>query len=184
MNKCKCHGCNPQVSDGGAASCAELDGGKFCVNVLKAAPSLLDFTSLFDHLASCTATFNLLLLSLTGCNTQGMGSGLLFCPTCGNLLLVESHGGGDNIYACQTCPYLYYIDRTITKGVPLTRKQVEPVLGGDEEWKNAARTQARCPNDACRHDQAYFQEVQIRSADEPATLFFRCTKCAVNWREG
>lgn len=43
---------------------------------------------------------------------------------------------------------------------------------------------ARCPNDACRHDQAYFQEVQIRSADEPATLFFRCTKCAVNWREG
>jgi hypothetical protein len=53
------------VSDDGAASCAELDGGKFCVNVLKAAPSLLDFTSLFDHLASCTATFNLLLLSLT-----------------------------------------------------------------------------------------------------------------------
>ena len=25
---------------------------------------------------------------------------------------------------------------------------------------------------------------QIRSADEPATLFFRCTKCACNWREG
>ena len=26
--------------------------------------------------------------------------------------------------------------------------------------------------------------LQIRSADEPATLFFRCAKCGSNWREG
>ncbi|PRW32558.1 transcription factor S [Chlorella sorokiniana] len=110
-----------------------------------------------------------------------MGSGLVFCPTCGNLLLVENHDG-QNIYACQTCPYVYYIDREISKSVPLKRKEVEPVLGGEEEWKNAPRTEARCPD--CSYHTAYFKEVQIRSADEPATLFFRCASCGCNWREG
>lgn len=36
----------------------------------------------------------------------------------------------------------------------------------------------------CGHGQAYFKEVQIRSADEPATLFFRCCKCGDIRREG
>ncbi|EFN54463.1 hypothetical protein CHLNCDRAFT_24529 [Chlorella variabilis] len=112
-----------------------------------------------------------------------MGSGLLFCPTCGNLLLVENHNG-ENQFSCSTCCYQYYIDRQITKGVPLQRKEVEPVLGGEEEWKNAPRTEARCPSDTCGHLQAYFKEAQIRSADEPATLFYRCAKCGRNWREG
>lgn len=41
-----------------------------------------------------------------------------------------------------------------------------------------------CPN--CRHDKAAYKEVQTRSADEPATLFFKClnVKCGHNWREG
>ena len=29
----------------------------------------------------------------------------------------------------------------ISKSVPLKRKEVEPVLGGEEEWKNAPRTE-------------------------------------------
>ncbi len=39
-----------------------------------------------------------------------------------------------------------------------------------------------CPK--CSHGAAYFMEVQTRSADEPATLFYRCEKCKHNWREG
>lgn len=39
-----------------------------------------------------------------------------------------------------------------------------------------------CPK--CSYHQAYFMEIQIRSADEPATLFFKCVQCAHRWREG
>lgn len=36
----------------------------------------------------------------------------------------------------------------------------------------------------CSHGEAAFMEIQTRSADEPATLFFRCCKCAFQWKEG
>lgn len=41
-----------------------------------------------------------------------------------------------------------------------------------------------CP--ACSAGQAYFMEVQIRSADEPATIFYKCVnpECNHIWREG
>ena len=40
----------------------------------------------------------------------------------------------------------------------------------------------RCP--VCPHDEAYFSQVQIRSSDEPMTIFYRCVKCFHPWREG
>lgn len=36
----------------------------------------------------------------------------------------------------------------------------------------------------CSYHQAYFMEVQTRSADEPATLFFKCVQCGQRWKEG
>ena len=30
---------------------------------------------------------------------------------------------------------------------------------------------------------AYFRQVQIRSADEPSTSFYKCVECATEWRE-
>jgi DNA-directed RNA polymerase III subunit RPC11 len=39
-----------------------------------------------------------------------------------------------------------------------------------------------CPS--CQADQAYFVEVQTRSADEPATLFYKCVDCGHRWKEG
>lgn len=41
---------------------------------------------------------------------------------------------------------------------------------------------ATCPK--CEAKQAYFRQVQIRSADEPMTSFYRCVQCANEWREG
>jgi DNA-directed RNA polymerase III subunit RPC11 len=41
---------------------------------------------------------------------------------------------------------------------------------------------AKCPR--CDSKEAFFMEIQTRSADEPASLFFRCTQCAQRWREG
>jgi len=70
----------------------------------------------------------------------------------------------------------------IVKDVPLKKKQVDDVLGGEDAWKNVPKTQATC--ERCGHGEAYFREIQTRSADEPATIFYRCIKCNKTWKEG
>ena len=60
--------------------------------------------------------------------------------------------------------------------------EVDDVLGGDDAWKNVDKTAATCPK--CDHGQAYFMQIQIRSADEPMSTFFKCVKCGNQWREG
>jgi DNA-directed RNA polymerase subunit M len=42
-------------------------------------------------------------------------------------------------------------------------------------------TERECPK--CAHKQAWYWLQQTRSADEPPTQFFRCTKCKTVWRE-
>ena len=120
------------------------------------------------------------------CDLRGQGSVgamLTFCPTCANMLLVDHspYGGGLKLY-CQTCPYTYDITTTVRSEVPCETKEVDDVLGGDEAWKNVDKTVATCPK--CDHGQAYFMQIQIRSADEPMSTFYKCCSCANQWREG
>ena len=93
--------------------------------------------------------------------------------------------------ACSACsdvsqrspPSLQYAVRDrVSTLIPLKQKVVDDVLGGDDEWKSVPTTASEC--EKCGHDKAFFREVQIRSADEPATLFFRCCKCSHVRREG
>ena len=108
-------------------------------------------------------------------------------------------------FYCQTCPYVYLVKATvrssqiplcsvarsqhacvaacwqITSEVPLEHKAVDDVLGGAEAWKNADQTDANCPK--CTNRRAYYQQLQIRSADEPMTTFYKCTECGHRWRE-
>lgn len=107
-------------------------------------------------------------------------SSMHFCPPCGNLLLLESYQGRLRFY-CQTCPYIYKLKATVCSEVPLEHKQVDDVLGGAEAWKNADQTDANCPKCTCRR--AYFQMLQIRSADEPMTTFYKCVECGHRWKE-
>ena len=78
------------------------------------------------------------------------------------------------------------------------------MLGGPDAWKNADQTEGAaeppcipCPLgrtprvhsraaatcSKCGHDRAYYQQLQIRSADEPMTTFYKCTSCGTRWRE-
>ncbi|EEB96222.1 hypothetical protein MPER_04676, partial [Moniliophthora perniciosa FA553] len=91
---------------------------------------------------------------------------MLFCPTCANLLVVSSETGF-NKWACNTCPYEFPITKQARSSTKLKRKEVDDVLGGDEMWKHADSTAASCPR--CNNGQAYFYQLQIRSADEPMT---------------
>lgn len=107
---------------------------------------------------------------------------MLFCPHCGNMLLIEDGGAAGDAglrFYCQTCPYLQKVTEIISKKLPLTRKKVDDVLGGDKAWDNVDQADAVCPN--CDHKRAYFMQIQIRSADEPMTTFYRCVACKSNW---
>ncbi len=103
-----------------------------------------------------------------------------FCPTCANLLLVEEVGQ-DVRFFCSTCPYIFDIKHTITRKKELEKKKVDDVFGGKDAWKNAPQDIAKCPK--CEHMKAYYMQLQIRSADEPSTTFYRCVECGHNWRE-
>ena len=52
-------------------------------------------------------------------------------------------------FFCQTCPYLFQIHDKVEKKVPLQRKQVDDVLGGDEAWENVDQTESTWSQAPC-----------------------------------
>ncbi|TKA24410.1 hypothetical protein B0A50_06730 [Salinomyces thailandicus] len=116
---------------------------------------------------------------------------LLFCPSCSNMLIIstvppeQDHGPnvGKNRFECRTCPYQMVLDRKYYERKAMTLKGAEDVLGGADSWKNVDQAETRCKNETCDSTAAYFRQVQIRSADEPMTTFYKCVKCATDWRE-
>ena len=59
----------------------------------------------------------------------------------------------------------------------LKQKEVEDIVGGAAQWENAQKTEVQCPNSNCGNGEAYFYQLQIRSADEPMT---NCYKVSVS----
>ena len=84
-------------------------------------------------------------------------------------------------FRCQVCPYVHEIREAYTNLLRTKKKEVEDVFGGDEAWDNVDRTEAVCPE--CSHNEAFFKQIQIRSADEPMSTFYRCTKCHAKWND-
>ncbi|KAJ1501885.1 DNA-directed RNA polymerase III subunit RPC10 [Coelomomyces lativittatus] len=56
-------------------------------------------------------------------------------------------------------------------------------MGNEKAWKNVDSIDVPCPK--CEHPRAYFMQIQIRSADEPMSIFYKCCNlsCAHHWRE-
>ncbi|KAK1927290.1 hypothetical protein DB88DRAFT_477500 [Papiliotrema laurentii] len=107
---------------------------------------------------------------------------MLFCPYCANNLTIgDREDSEEKAWVCPTCPYKWHIDKQISMRTHLKRKEVDDVLGGKEAWKNVDKTKVTCPK--CDAKEAYFMQLQIRSADEPSTTFYKCVECAHDWRE-
>lgn len=104
-----------------------------------------------------------------------------FCEKCGNLLYVEKKR--KVVYlVCKKCKRV-----TRLKGEKLTISDVshEPkrkivVLTKEDQFAELPKTTIMCPK--CENMEAYWWMQQTRSADEPPTLFYRCTKCSYSWR--
>lgn len=107
-----------------------------------------------------------------------------FCPWEGSILILDndsSHGGYR--FRCPACNYVSKIGeaQTLVFRTEYENKKVDDILGGESAWKNVPETEASCPH--CKHNRAYYMQLQTRSADEPMTIFYKCTKCKQRWKE-
>lgn len=84
-------------------------------------------------------------------------------------------------FCCPTCSYASNVSKKYISRVKLKRKEVDDILGGAHAWENVDRTETKCPH--CQHNFAYFMQIQIRSADEPMTTFYKCVKCMRQWND-
>lgn len=58
-------------------------------------------------------------------------------------------------------------------------------LTGDGSAEGGQIMTIPCQNEdtPCDSTKAYYIQLQMRSADEPATVFFKCVKCGYQWRQ-
>ncbi|MBU7023825.1 MAG: transcription factor S [Theionarchaea archaeon] len=100
-----------------------------------------------------------------------------FCPECGGLLMPK-----DGLLQCR-CGYSKKIGKEEKEHYTLQEKPIEPreILVIEEEIQQMPTAKMECRK--CGNTEAYYWMLQTRSADEPATKFFRCTKCKYTWRE-
>tara|TARA_Y100000590_G_scaffold160061_1_gene183551 strand:+ start:4002 stop:4325 length:324 start_codon:yes stop_codon:yes gene_type:complete len=102
-----------------------------------------------------------------------------FCPTCDVRLKKDKSTA---ILTCGKCGY--------TEGGKIEEKQSSTeitesdflVLDENEGKEVLSTIEIECENEKCDSKEAVWWMLQTRSADEPTTQFFRCTKCQHTWR--
>ncbi|EZQ06947.1 MULTISPECIES: transcription factor S [Acidianus] len=108
-----------------------------------------------------------------------------FCPKC-NSLMTPRRINGKSVLKCVKCGYEIDANAGGKKDVVTTKVQhaeSEKILVIDEEVPERAQKVKGVVCPACKNDEAYFWILQTRSADEPATRFYKCTRCGKVWRE-
>ena len=108
-----------------------------------------------------------------------------FCPECSSLLRKKNENGKSYL-ACR-CGYeeeLIVNHDDIKKEVEKKNNALnENLIVVTEQDKVSVHpiVTTVCPK--CGSKQAEAWQEQTRSADEPSTSFFKCTKCKFTWRE-
>jgi DNA-directed RNA polymerase subunit M len=102
---------------------------------------------------------------------------LKFCPKCEVKLKKGSSG-----LQCSKCGYIEGEEEKQTKKIIENVEPEESILAfeGDEGEESHPTIKIEC--EKCGHDEAVWWMLQTRSADEPTTQFYRCTKCKNTWR--
>lgn len=105
------------------------------------------------------------------------------------MLALTTTAAAEQAFQCPACPYTYRITQSFCtrlssaeSSVLLKKKRLDDVLGGAEAWQNVDSIDVGCPK--CEHPRAYYMQIQIRSADEPSSIFYKCCSCGHQWREG
>ena len=100
-----------------------------------------------------------------------------FCPKCEVKLKKSSSG-----LQCSKCDYtegeeVKHTKKTIDEEAPNTEFNV---FEGNEGEEALPTIKIEC--EKCGNDEAVWWMLQTRSADEPTTQFYRCSKCKYTWR--
>lgn len=99
-----------------------------------------------------------------------------FCPKCEAKL---KKNGPD--LKCSNCGYIEGNASPQPKKV-VEEESTEPfnVFAENEGEESLPTIKIEC--ESCGNDEAVWWMLQTRSADEPTTQFYRCTKCKNTWR--
>lgn len=98
-----------------------------------------------------------------------------FCPKC-EVKLKK----GDSGLQCPKCGYSEGQEAKQTKKVDKPIEESILAFEGDEGEESHPTIKIEC--EKCGNDEAVWWMLQTRSADEPTTQFYRCTKCKYTWR--
>lgn len=114
---------------------------------------------------------------------------LIFCTKCGNLL---DNALGEKRLKCSDCSMTYNASQfsdlkvvtsssetAFPSSLRLKRSVVKTQLS-KEHLEEGAIIKEKCPE--CGNEEMQYHTLQLRSADEGATVFYTCTKCNYRFR--
>eukprot|EP01017_Pseudomicrothorax_dubius_P033188 TRINITY_DN4420_c0_g1_i1.p1 TRINITY_DN4420_c0_g1~~TRINITY_DN4420_c0_g1_i1.p1 ORF type:complete len:299 (-),score=87.39 TRINITY_DN4420_c0_g1_i1:149-1045(-) len=79
-----------------------------------------------------------------------------------------------------TCDFIHLAGDEAKKKVETIKKKMDDEADLDKEVEVLpTTTQYKCPR--CEINEAYYNEKQTRSADEPCTIFLKCKACSTCW---
>jgi|TARA_B110000014_G_C19795591_1_gene413330 DNA-directed RNA polymerase subunit M len=101
-----------------------------------------------------------------------------FCPKCDIRLKKAS---GSSSLVCPKCDYTEGEESEIQNQISDQESKSDFLVLDENEGKDTMPTiEIEC--EKCGNNEAIWWMLQTRSADEPTTQFFRCTKCENTWR--
>lgn len=103
-----------------------------------------------------------------------------FCPECESVLRPQMVKD-KRMLVCLACQFQKKPEGETDEYTIENREKAKETVIIENEPDTMAKMRERCPK--CEHNEAYYWQLQTRSADEPATTFKRCTKCRHTWRE-
>ena len=98
-----------------------------------------------------------------------------FCPNC-EVKLKK----GDSGLQCPKCNYVEGSETKQAKQIVEEHESQFNVLSENEATEVLPTIKIEC--EKCGNDEAVWWMLQTRSADEPTTQFYRCSKCRYTWR--
>ncbi len=99
----------------------------------------------------------------------------MFCDKCNSLMKAEN---GE--WICKKCGFSRKVNTDDRQVITAKRQEKEIVILGADVG-TLPTLQVRCRK--CKNNKAFWRLEQTRSADEPETRIFKCTKCNHTWRE-
>jgi len=104
-----------------------------------------------------------------------------FCPKYGHRMVAKSEKGKRRLI-CAKCGYTESTGKSHMVEEKLKKKPMDEVVVIDKKSQDALPIiKAKCGK--CGNEEAVWWIKQMRSGDEPPTIFYRCTKCKHTWRQ-